>query len=1008
MSEQRPLSFLIPCMILLLLTGMSFQHSIIGEVEASSSSNYPTAYLKDWEMVTPQFHPCNAAGQNAEIPYNCDAEQVDWGLTDKTPFGVDDSGNQYYALAEDSATFGSTSISGRGIHIVKVNQTGQIEWLKSVNSSSSYCSYDNQFCGVMALKIVDEDEFYIVLSTYSLGALTFSSSVSIQSSGYQMIVAYHDASGWKWAEAQTASSSVSTNALNMALDGAGDLYVTLKGTNSGGYIQHSLLSYSSTGGKWVRTLEIPSNSASGRQMLFDTETSSYHLLILAYQNIRYDSQTTNCPSGTESGYCYVWLSIASNGAKIGAVAAKNPAAFAKRIEVVNSTLHILFTSVSDNPYTFSPLSDYTTNFTGTPSSCVSFCSHLVKLTSGGSWSQAKMLIDDALGGGVLNAMYFSDHGAGIFFTYTESANVIFDTVSLRQYTSSNFEVLLLDVDENFNYRWHNGIGFDDLDGLFMKKTEVGYFVFSVLNDGNAMYNSNMASSETLLTFLISDSNGTIFDVEKDFGHPIGTLPDGTLVMRTFYNPISLTASHKIVAFSPDYDNDNVGANDNCPDHYNPSQADYDSDGLGDVCDPDDDNDGINDSVDLCSQGLLAWLSNSLTDHDSDGCKDTTEEDPDDDNDGISDLQDDCPTGITGASLDYDADGCKNSEDQDDDNDGVNDGSDSCPTGELDWISGSVTDHDSDGCNDATEDVDDDNDGVLDLSDSCPKGEVNWPSNANTDFDGDGCKDGYEDEDDDGDGVPNFEDKCEDSLGPVNADGCAASQIVGGETNGGNENSTQTPVFYYVCSNGATIVTDLADCPAQDNNSNSNNTQPIVYYVCLDGSGVVTDLSLCPTIDIDDYENITYIIDPESENTGNFKVCPSGTVIVIDLDDCPTSQENNNQNQNSGQDTTSSVSSTDSTILFIFAGLAMLLAMGAFVLVLVRKPGPVSNGLSFIDQGEAFFKEQPELPSFDNNVPPRNLTGKIDGDFEWVEYPAHSETHWYRTVGGTENWKKYQN
>jgi hypothetical protein len=37
--------------------------------------------------------------------------------------------------------------------------------------------------------------------------------------------------------------------------------------------------------------------------------------------------------------------------------------------------------------------------------------------------------------------------------------------------------------------------------------------------------------------------------------------------------------------------------DNCPDRTNPSQADFDLDGLGDACDPDDDNDGTPDKLD---------------------------------------------------------------------------------------------------------------------------------------------------------------------------------------------------------------------------------------------------------------------------------------------------------------------------------------------------------------------------------------------------------------------------
>ncbi len=53
----------------------------------------------------------------------------------------------------------------------------------------------------------------------------------------------------------------------------------------------------------------------------------------------------------------------------------------------------------------------------------------------------------------------------------------------------------------------------------------------------------------------------------------------------------------------DRDNDSVPDRlDNCGDHTNGNQDDYDGDGPGDVCDADDDNDGFLDAVDNCPRG----------------------------------------------------------------------------------------------------------------------------------------------------------------------------------------------------------------------------------------------------------------------------------------------------------------------------------------------------------------------------------------------------------------------
>ena len=42
--------------------------------------------------------------------------------------------------------------------------------------------------------------------------------------------------------------------------------------------------------------------------------------------------------------------------------------------------------------------------------------------------------------------------------------------------------------------------------------------------------------------------------------------------------------------------------------------------------------------------------------------------------------------------------------------------------ETGWTSSPITDHDSDGCRDASEDLDDDEDGIFDHYDECPEGQ----------------------------------------------------------------------------------------------------------------------------------------------------------------------------------------------------------------------------------------------------------------------------------------------
>ena len=230
----------------------------------------------------------------------------------------------------------------------------------------------------------------------------------------------------------------------------------------------------------------------------------------------------------------------------------------------------------------------------------------------------------------------------------------------------------------------------------------------------------------------------------------------------------------------DIDDDGTSdASDNCPADANADQIDTESDGIGDVCDPDDDNDQVGDSSDNC--GLVS--NSDQLDTDSDGLGDSCdgdldgdgfangtdncpgaanidqtdtdndqsgdECDTDDDGDTVADISDNCPSIVNPDQNDLDADNIGDACDSDVDGDGASNNDDNCP------LIGNVSqdDSDNDSAGDAC-DVDDDNDTVLDGADNCPL--ISNVNQADSDKDGLGnvC-----DQDLDGDGVNNGGDNC---------------------------------------------------------------------------------------------------------------------------------------------------------------------------------------------------------------------------------------------------------
>jgi hypothetical protein len=182
---------------------------------------------------------------------------------------------------------------------------------------------------------------------------------------------------------------------------------------------------------------------------------------------------------------------------------------------------------------------------------------------------------------------------------------------------------------------------------------------------------------------------------------------------------------------PDTDGDHtVDGKDNCPTVSSPSQADLDHDGAGDVCDADDDGDGLSDEAEGSSYSRSA----------------------DSDLDQRLDGADNCPREFNTSQSDVDRDGLGDACDDDDDADGVKDSSDLCesvpdPDQAISPIDGDL----GDAC-----DGDFDNDGASDAEEARAKTLV-W----DRDSDDDGLSDGFEleadldalERDSDGDRLP---------------------------------------------------------------------------------------------------------------------------------------------------------------------------------------------------------------------------------------------------------------
>ena len=252
------------------------------------------------------------------------------------------------------------------------------------------------------------------------------------------------------------------------------------------------------------------------------------------------------------------------------------------------------------------------------------------------------------------------------------------------------------------------------------------------------------------------------------------------------------------------DNNNNGIADHLdPNDQSACQGDADGDGIDDLTDLDDDNDGIydtyegDDTVDTDGDGIPDYLD---LDSDGDGCSDAIEAGfTDTDVDGLVD-----GTGIN-------ADGTVSGSDgyilpQDLDNNGIADHLD------ANFFEACFEDSDNDGINDEV-DLDDDNDGIYDI----------YEGDDTVDTDGDGIPD-YLDLDSDGDGCTDAQE-----AGFTDAD---SDGIVDGTS---------------IAADGTVTGSDGYSFPMDsDNNGIADHLDPSYRVVCLediDGDGIDDSVDL---------------------------------------------------------------------------------------------------------------------------------------------------------------------